>query len=317
MLDGTPNPSSSELAALLDVSRRLGATTELTPLLEQVVSAATGVLDCERGTVFLYDTAKHELYSRTATGASDIRFSADRGIAGACVCSGTVINVPDAYADPRFNRDIDRQTGFKTRNMLAFPLRNHAGDLVGVLQVLNKREGEFTKRDEELATILSSLTGVAVQRQILIDEYTEKQKLERDLALARRIQQSTLPARRPEATGFDIAGFNEPADATGGDCFDYLPYPDGRIGLLLADASGHGIGPALIVAQCRAMVRALMSTGLEMTEVLEQVNTLLTDDLPDGMFVTAFAGVLQPDTGVVEYISAGHGPPAGPPSRFR
>ncbi len=302
------NPQASEFAALLDVSRRLGATTELTPLLEQVVFAATGVLNCERGTVFLYDGDQHELFSRTATGAGDIRFSADRGIAGACVRTGAVINVPDAYADPRFNRDIDRQTGFRTRNMLAFPLRNHAGELVGVLQVLNKRGGEFTAHDEDLATVLSSLAGVAVQRQILIEEYTEKQKLERDLALARHIQQSSLPRSVPTAAGYDIAGFNDPADATGGDCFDYVRYADGRVGLLIADASGHGIGPALVVSQCRAMIRALMATGLDLATVMAKVNTLLMDDLPDGMFITAFVGVLDPGRGRVEYVSAGHGP---------
>lgn len=298
----------ADLTTLLDVSRRLGATTELVPLLERITEAATSVLDCDRATVFLYDASAHELYSKAATGVDEIRFSANAGIAGECVREGTIINVPDAYADVRFNREVDRGTGYRTRSLLTFPMRGHRGDLVGVLQVLNKAGGPFTGRDEELAGILSSLAGVAVQRQMLLDEFAEKQKLERDLGLAREIQQSLLPQRDPVVPGFDIAGFNRPADATGGDCYDYLELPDGRLGFILADATGHGIGPALVVSQFRAMIHALLQPGSDLAEVVGRVNDLLDGDIPDGMFVTAIVGLLDSQTNAISYISGGQGP---------
>ena len=307
------NPSDAErritdLNTLLEVSRRLGATTELTPLLEQITRAAIDVLQCERATVFLYAPCTHELYSKVATGTNEIRFSADLGIAGQCVRTGEIINVTDAYADSRFNRNIDKATGFLTRNLLTFPMRGPQGQLVGVLQVLNKRSGPFIEHDEELASTLSLLAGVAVQRQMLLDEYAEKQKLERDLSLARQIQQSLLPDSDPVATGFQIAGFNEPADATGGDCYDYLNLDDGRVGLIIADATGHGIGPALLVSQFRAMVRALAATEPDVVGVMCRVNDLLSEDIPNGMFITSFLGVLDPARNVIDYVSAGHGP---------
>ena len=135
------------LPILVEVARRMGETFELGPLLETIEHAVRGALDAERATVFLYDPVKHELYSSIATGTGELRFSAERGIVGEAVRTSKVITVPDAYADPRFNRDIDRQTGYKTRNLLTIPLRVPDGDVLGALQVLNKRAGDFTPND--------------------------------------------------------------------------------------------------------------------------------------------------------------------------
>lgn len=308
MAPGEESGRIAELTTLLDVSRQLGATTELNPLLEQITAAACRVLNCERATIFLYDRARHELYSRVATGAKEIRFSADLGIAGQCARDKAIINVPDAYADERFNREIDRKTGYLTRNLLTFPLDGHNGQLVGVLQVLNKRTGPFTSHDENLSSTLSSLAGVAIQRQMLLDEYAEKRKLERDLALARRIQQTMLPKEQPQVLGFDIAGFNQAADATGGDCYDFIKLRDGLVGLLIADATGHGIGPALLVSQFRAVLRALSMVEVDPAEVLRGCNNLLYSDIPDGMFITSFFGVVSPGSPTVRFFSAGQGP---------
>jgi phosphoserine phosphatase len=308
MMESKTARRNADLEALLAISRRLGATTELAPLLTQIAEAAIGVLGCERATVFLYDRAKHELYSKVATGAGEIRFSADLGIAGDCVRTGQTLHVADAYADQRFNREIDKATGFVTRNLFCLPLRGHDDELVGVLQLLNRKSGEVTADEEQLATTLSLQAGAAIQRQMLLDELATKQKLERDLALARVIQQSQLPRRDPRADGYDIAGFNAPADDTGGDCYDYLELEDGKIGLMIADATGHGIGPALVVAQFRAMIHALARGSTGIIAAVERVNDVLHADLPEGLFVTSFVGALDPPTGMVHYISTGHGP---------
>ena len=298
----------ADLNTLLNVARELGATTELIPLLQRVESATLQVLDCERATVFLFDPSSDELYSLVATGEETIRFSAKRGIAGQALQSGSVINVADAYADERFNPEIDKTTGFRTRNLLTFPMAGHDGATVGVLQALNKRGGPFDDSDEELATTLAGLAGVAIQRQILLDEYAQKQKLEGDLSLAREIQQRFLPKSDPKVDGYDIAGWNRPADETGGDCYDYVPLPDGRLGILLADATGHGIGPALIISQCRATIRALASLTGDIPSIIKPANHLVNQDVSSGRFVTTFFGALDPQRHILEYFSAGHGP---------
>ena len=259
MADMAHDRQLSDLNALLGVSRELGATTELLPLLHKVERAVRQVMDCERSTVFLYDTSQEELYSLVATGDEHIRFSAKLGVAGEALQTRSTIIVHDAYADQRFNRAIDQATGFRTRNLLTFPMQGYEGGVVGVLQALNKKEGTFDSLDQERASDLGTLAGVAIQRQMLLDEYAEKQRLERDLALARNIQQKLLPKANPQIAGYQIAGWNRPADDTGGDCYDYFPVEDGRLGVLLADVTGHGIGPALIVSECRALIRALAS----------------------------------------------------------
>ncbi|MEM7227209.1 MAG: SpoIIE family protein phosphatase [Planctomycetota bacterium] len=135
------------------------------------------------------------------------------------------------------------------------------------------------------------------------------QKVERDLDLAREIQYGLLPQSAPVVAGFDIAGWNQPADETGGDFFDWIELPDGTIGFTLADVTGHGIGPALIVAVYRAYIRASTSFGsTNVADGLRFVNDLLYADIPDDRFITAVVGMLDPDAAVISMVSAGHGP---------
>jgi phosphoserine phosphatase len=303
----------ADLERLLDIARRLGATVDLDRMLAAIVDAATALLDCERATVFLYDAPRDELCSRIATGIADspiseIRFPASRGIAGDVAKTGRRVNLPDAYADPRFNQEFDRASGYRTRSMLAVRLADHDDVTVGVLQLLNKRHGPFDRRDEEIAGFLGSQAGVAIQRQRLLDHFAEKQRIQRDLNIARTIQQGLLPRSSPVLPGFDVAGWNRPADETGGDFFDFLPLEDGRLAVAIADATGHGIGPALVIAEARALFRALVGGQAGLERAVNDMHRLLCLDLPENRFVTAFCGVLDPAAGILEFLSAGQGP---------
>ncbi|MBL8879420.1 MAG: SpoIIE family protein phosphatase [Phycisphaerales bacterium] len=296
------------LQRVLDVSLRLAATTDLDLLLHTIVETSCQALRCDRATIFLYDATEDELYSRVATGMAAIRFAATRGIAGAAAQSRQVVNVADAYEDPRFNAEIDRQTGYRTRSLLTFPLISHEGGLMGVLQAVNKLEGAFDANDEELARALSAQAGVALHRQHLLNETAKKQQLQRDLRIARDIQQAFLPKENPAAPGYEIAGWNRPADDTGGDCYDFIPLSSGKIALVLADATGHGIGPALVIAEFRALVRAMLSVTNDLPGIVSRVNKLLSADMMDGRFVTTFFGILDPVAHRVDYCSCGQGP---------
>jgi phosphoserine phosphatase RsbU/P len=298
----------ADLLAVLDVSRLLAATAELQPLLEVIERAALEVLGCERASVFLHDPATGDLYSRVATGGHQVRFPASRGIAGEAFRTGALINVADAYADPRFNPDVDKATGYRTRSILTCPLRGWDGRVPGVIQVLNKHSGPFGAWDEALVGAFATQAGVAVQRQLLLEEVERKKRIERDLNIAREIQRGLLPRRPPRVPGFEVAGWSQPADKTGGDIFDFKELGDGGLAVTVADASGHGIGPALVVAQYRALVRSALVQSGEPDRVAAVVNALLSEDLPGDMFVTAFFGLLRPAEHRLTYLSAGHGP---------
>jgi len=297
-----------DLQTVLEVTRQLALTIDLEALMSAIERAARQVLRCERAAVFLYDHQTNELYSRIATGVGEIRFPAYKGIAGYVVQTGQIVNVPDAYADRRFNPEIDRQTGYRTCNILAVPMYDFSSRLMGVLQALNKQGGCFDDYDEWLAGVLSAQAGVALQRHNLLEEYAAKQKMQRDLDIARTIQQRLLPKEAPQVSGFQIAGWNRPADETGGDCFDFFAREDGSVAISLADATGHGIGPALVVTECRAFLRAGLHGPADLASVMTRVNRMLCQDLPGDRFITAFVALLEPDADKVPYVAAGQGP---------
>ncbi|HJU20128.1 MAG TPA: GAF domain-containing protein [Stellaceae bacterium] len=138
-----------EEAEILAITEAISSELHLDALLARIVRATTHLLDAERSTFFLYDAAKDELWSKVAEGTeqTQIRIPANAGLAGAAFASGQVLNIPDAYADPRFNQQVDRTLGFRTRNILAIPVFDRFGERLGVVQVLNKRGGPFTAVD--------------------------------------------------------------------------------------------------------------------------------------------------------------------------
>lgn len=303
-----PAAENRNLRRVLEIARQMAVTPDLDALLRTIVDAACDVLDCERATIFLYDAKSDELYSRVAKDVAGIRFPSDRGIAGAAAKQRVCVNVPDAYADGRFNREVDKRTGFITRNLLTLPMENLNGQLIGVLQALNKRGRAFDAVDEELARALGAQAGVALDRGRLIEEYATKQRMSRDLEIARGIQHALFPREDPRVEAYDVAGWNRSADETGGDCYDFVPLDGGRLAIFLADATGHGIGSALIIAQARAALRALLTTTDDLRTIATALNRLLADDLTDDRFVTAFLGILDPAAHRLEYIAAGQGP---------
>ena len=131
--------------------------------------------------------------------------------------------------------------------------------------------------------------------------------VQKDLGVARDIQAGLLPRRPPAIAGYEIAGMNRPADLTGGDYYDWQELPDGRLVVAIADVTGHGIGPALVMAVCRAYARASATLVREPEQLMERLNELLVPDLPADRFITLVIAILSPD-GSVQLLSAGHGP---------
>lgn len=140
------------------------------------------------------------------------------------------------------------------------------------------------------------------------DTRAELAEVNGELAIAKQIQQRLMPRGALEVAGYEVAGWNRPANQTGGDYFDWIILPDGRIAVAIADVTGHGIGPALIMAVCRAYARATIPDEESLSVGLGRLNTLLADDIDDGRFVTCAYAILNPLTGDLQLLSAGHGP---------
>ena len=301
-----------DMNRILEISKALAATGDRDELLSRIIDFSLDLLDVERGTLFLYDEKNHELVARIATGVEEIRVPADKGFCGECIKTGRTILIPDAYADERFNPEVDRKTGFVTRNIMSVPLNGYDNRLVGVLQVLNRKDGEFADYDVMLAEMLAAQAGVVIQKANLIEHLLQKQEMERAMQIARDIQQTLLPKTAPKIPGFDVAGLTDPADETGGDFFDYIHLPDGRWAFAVADATGHGIGPALVMSETRAILRACAmleeACDISVCGIIGTANRMLCEDLDGASFVTCFLGILDPAENTLTYISAGHGP---------
>lgn len=312
-MTGSPEPAAEkqvqDLRRLLNIARAMSAEKDLDHLLDLIMTETTRVMEANRSSLFLYDEARDLLFTKIAQKATTITVACGCGIAGSVARHRQTLCIADAYADNRFNREVDRQTGFRTRNILCSPMVSYDGRLIGVLQVLNKRDGDFTDYDRIVLEALSSQAAVALDNSRLIAQYVEKQRLEQSLALAREIQTSLLPERPPKIAGFDLAGWTQPCDETGGDYYDFVELGPDKVAIVVADVTGHGIGPALLMAETRAYLRGALEHTLGVATVLSTLNRLLCRDLTQGRFVTMFLAVLDGRANCLTYASAGHGHP--------
>ncbi|MES3003173.1 MAG: SpoIIE family protein phosphatase [Pseudomonadota bacterium] len=296
-----------DIEDILAVTRALAAPFDLSTLLAEVSAAARRVLHAERSSVWLYDPAAQDLVLKVANDLDNVRVPMGAGLLGACVRDRVPINVPDCYADPRFDPAMDRRTGFHTRCSLTVPLIDHEGSLIGAMQLLNRNDGVFREEDVALAQALAAQCAMALSRVQMMEAMLQGQKLQRELELARAVQMSTLPAAMPVVEGYDVFGCFRPADLTGGDTFD-LALLDRGLLVLLADATGHGIAPALDVTQMHAMLRMALRMGADLDTATLQVNNQLAQTLPENRFITAFIGLLDWRTHQLAFHSAGQAP---------
>jgi Nif-specific regulatory protein len=183
--------NGGKFADILAICQRINSERDLGALLDLIAREATKLLDCDRASIFLFDRERNELWSKVALGSDEIlRFDAASGIAGAAVTGGQVVNVLDAYSDPRFYTGIDSRTGYRTRSILAVPLRNQRGEMLGAFETLNKHAGVFNRHDEESLLTLASHAAIAIETAQLIGELRRSQDelVEQNTLLWRQVE---------------------------------------------------------------------------------------------------------------------------------
>jgi sigma-B regulation protein RsbU (phosphoserine phosphatase) len=299
--------SRQDMEVILAVTRALAAPYDLPSLLVEVTAAARRVLHAERCSVWLRDEATGELVLEVSADLPPVRIRRGFGLAGACALHGQLINVPDCYADPRFDPSVDKRSGFHTRCSLTLPLIDHQGRLIGVIQILNKHRGVFDAADEALAEALAAQCAVALSRARMTAALLAAVALRREAELAQKVQRAALPQRLPQVAGYDMHASFMPASLTGGDTYDLLAVEQGLL-VVLGDAAGHGLAPALAVMQMQAMLRMALRLGATLETAFVQVNDQLVQTLPEGLFVTAFVGLLDATRHRLRFLSGGQGP---------
>lgn len=182
-LDFTTPVSSDPLVSLVKIGRSISAVTDIDVLLKVIAEETRIAIQADRCTVFLLDKEKDELWSKVALGmdSQEIRFPADKGLAGYVVKTGEPLNIPDAYKDSRFNPDVDKETGYKTKTILCLPIKNNNKEIIGAFQVLNKKGGVFTKSDEDLLVAIGGSASIALENAQLFEQQKELYKEQKAL----------------------------------------------------------------------------------------------------------------------------------------
>ena len=303
-----PSDWGARADLLARVAKVLALEVELERLFPQIVGLATEVLGADRSSLFLYDPARDELWGTVTQGTRgrEIRFPARAGLAGYALETGRPLAIADAYADPRFDRAWDKQTGYRTRSVLVAPIFNRERALLGVIQVLNKRGGgPFTPTDAVLLDAFCAHIATALERAMLAEAYADRQRMQTELKLARTMQQALLPQGAPGLEGIDIAAYLAPAHLVGGDFYDYFVTDARRLGIAMGKVAGKGMPAALHVASVQPLLRAYGRQGLPPTRCLDLVEQARRGTEAPALFY----GVLDPDTGAFGYGSTGHPPP--------
>jgi phosphoserine phosphatase len=236
-----------------------------------------------------------------------VRIRPGEGHAGQCAVDLKISNIHECRDDELFARSPVSVGGFETRSLLNVPIQGQDDQLLGVMQWLGEHPGQFDQHDQWIAPALAAEAAIAIQHSEMTSELLASAVLSKEVSVAREIQVSTLPDTMPDIPGYDVHGQFLPANYAGGDLYD-LVLLDGRLFMLLGDATGHGFGPALSATQMQAMLRVAFRLGADLDTAYRQVNNQLHEDLPDDRFITAFMGFLDPAVHAAEFHSAGQGP---------
>lgn len=289
---------------------------DLDGLLQQILSKSKPWMRAEACSIFLPDPATQELVIHSAQGESapqlsQLRIPAGSGIVGIAMADKRIIRVDDVAKDPRFYSKVDKDSGFTTRCLIASPLMD-GNDCIGVIEYINSIDRPcFTEHDERLVEYFSWLVSASLVRIRSHQASIERAFVQRDLDLARDMQNGLLPITFPQPTPenrLDLHARLIPAYEVSGDLYDFFPAPDGKQFFLVGDVSGKGVAAGLFMAVTRTLVRAEARQRLSPVEILTEVNNQLVPENSALLFVTMILGLYDPTTGLVSYAQGGHNP---------
>lgn len=299
------------LAALVEASKILNSTLDLDHLLELILEVATHQLRADRGTVYLVEQKAGELRARISQGLESriLRLKIGQGIAGKVAETGVTIRIEDAYNDPRFFQKVDAASGYRTRSLLTTAIRNKTGEIIGVIQLLNKIEGTFQLEDEMFLQALTVHIALALENAKLHAALIHQQRIRTELELARQIQQNLLRPPPERWHGYRMAAKAEPCYEVGGDLYDFFHISETAMWVVIADVSGKGISSALVMSTIQATLRALLVGVHSFERLLERLNGMVREFTGGNVFVTLFLALLDSESRRMHYINAGHNPP--------
>ena len=303
------------LSAMSEASMALISDRPVNELLDFILELAFKVVKPERGALMLITGQAGELQVKSVRTNSDKRgstaeeISFSRTIADKVIGEKVSILTSNAMTDPRF-RSQDSIVSFGIRSAMCVPLWNNKSvtGLIYVDRLIQERI--FSEDDLSLLSSLANVAAIKLENAKLVEQMIEKKRMEHELAIAGDIQQNLLPTEAPTIEGWDITGTNTPCYTIGGDYFDFIQRPSGRLAFALGDVAGKGAGAALMMMVLRATVHSSAARKEnDVVSIMTEANATMFHNSPEQAYVTFFVGDLDPKTGELFYVNAGHIPP--------
>ena len=309
--DTTPR-TRTRLDLLYRLSQTFNSSLDLYEVLNRVMDEVIASVKAERGFVMLINP-DGSLRFTVARGIdhqiiNDPEFQVSRSIVERVAREVKPVLTSDAQSDKRFSmRQSVMLLGLRSILCVPLVLKERA---LGVIYVDNRlQSGIFSPSDLELVTAISSNAAIAIENARLYQLAVEKGRLEQELQMARQVQINLLPEETPQIAGWEFSASWRPARQVSGDYYDFIHLPDRQIGVVVGDVSDKGMPAALFMAMSRTTIRASMNIASSPTEGIQNANRLICSDTANGMFITLFYAQINPQSGEITYVNAGHNPP--------
>ena len=301
------------LSNCIEIANLINSELSIGKLLSNVMETTKKAFAADAVSMLLIDDKTGDLTFQIALGdvGDEIkeiyRLKKGQGIAGLVAETGIPLNLEDVYLHPKFSPDYDRKTNYRTRAMLCVPLKAR-GKIIGVIQVINKLVRPFVFSNEELEMLvtISSSAAVAIDTAKMHKIILQRETLERDLRLAREVQESFLPKELPLVETYRFAALNQPALEIGGDFYNFFKLPANKLGIVIGDVSGKGISASLFMARLTSDLQYYTLLFPEPGELLTQINRVLCERAKRGMFVTLVYMLLDTVANRIQMANAGH-----------
>jgi serine phosphatase RsbU (regulator of sigma subunit)/pSer/pThr/pTyr-binding forkhead associated (FHA) protein len=292
------------VAALIKAGQELALHRSMEGLFQVILDLALSAVEAKRGVIMTVEE-NGDLLLRASRGDG---FSISTAVRDKLVRHRTSLLIGDTQAD----EDLRQQQSIvmhQVRSIVAVPLQT--GDrVIGLIYVDNGAlVRHFGQEDLDLLTVMANVAAIRIEHARLAEVEQSEKILEMELSQASELQQALLPQEAPHYDGYDLAGVNICCRTVGGDYYDFLPYKDGRMGVVVGDVSGKGMAAALLMSSLQARVQMLRETVSEPDQAVATLNRNISERCPPGKFITFFFGLLNGENGTLRYSNAGHNYP--------
>jgi serine phosphatase RsbU (regulator of sigma subunit)/pSer/pThr/pTyr-binding forkhead associated (FHA) protein len=313
ILDSQPSSRNELLGLISKVGVTLLSSNSLQETLNQVATLVFEAVPADRVVIMLKDEAKGgemKISVARERGKEDqpdeVRIS--RTVMEEVVVNGKSVLTSDAQHDPKFASQTMALLG--VRSVLAVPLSVNESEVFGIVYADSPTyETTFSEEHLNILTTLASVASIRVENAKLTDARIERERMERELELATEIQQRFQPSAPPKIEGYQLQGISFACYEIGGDYYDFIPRPNKNMVVALGDVSGKGTAAALLMSSLHAAIHAQVAANSTLLQAVKAVNEYLAINTPTNRFITFFVGELNPETGELYYINAGHNPP--------